>query len=239
MFAHGSEEINSGIANRYFEQIQTRSMGKPLQHIIGSQEFMSLDFEVSGDVLIPRQDTEILVEAIINKLSTIKHKIEILDMCTGSGCIAVSLAYYLKNSHLTAVDISSSAIAVAERNALKNSVAERIEFVCSSLFEKISGKFDVIVSNPPYIPKADIEELSVEVRDFEPRIALDGGADGLDFYRRIVNESPNFLAQGGILAFETGFDQAYVVADLMSTNFFGIEIIKDLSNINRVVIGQF
>lgn len=238
LYAHGGDELDSGLAALFFEQIKKRSEGVPLQYITGIQEFMSLEFQVNGNVLIPRQDTEILVETMISEFSGQSRKIEILDLCTGSGCIGVSLSYYLKYSRVTALDISKEALDVAVSNARTHGLEDRIEFVQGNLFEKLTGKYDAIVSNPPYIPEADIGSLSIEVRDFEPRLALDGGKDGLDFYRKICREAPRYLVQGGVLAFEAGFGQAAFVAEFMSPLFTDIKIVKDFAGIDRVVFGR-
>ena len=238
LYAHGSEKLDDGLSALFNEKVCERAEGVPLQHLTGMQEFMSLDFRVDRNVLIPRQDTEILVETVINQFSSSTDSVRILDMCTGSGCIAVSLAYYLKNCRVTAVDISGEAIEVAKTNAGRYGLGGRMEFILSDLFSKVEGKFHAIVSNPPYIRSDVIEQLSAEVRDFEPRLALDGGADGLDFYKRIVAEAPVYLVKDGVLAVETGFDQGKQVAGLMLPSFTEVKIIKDFSGNDRVVTGR-
>lgn len=224
----------------YNKMLKERVQGKPLQYIIKKQEFMSLDFYVNEHVLIPRADTEILVEKCI-ELSRIFNKPKILDVCTGSGCIAVSLAHYIKESILTAVDISRQALEVAALNAQKHGVQEKIEFIQSDLFSNINTKYsyDIIVSNPPYIPIKDIPTLMREVRDFEPHLALEGGVDGLDFYRSIAKEAGCFLIEKGFLLFEVGHDQADAVVLIMKdAGFCNLFIEKDLAGINRTVGGQ-
>lgn len=251
---------------KFAELIELRAKGVPLQYITGKQEFMSLQFKVNSNVLIPRQETEILVETIIdyikNKRGILKERnavskkntnsgnkagsvsidksddISILEIGTGSGCIAVSLAYYIQNCFITATDISEDAIQTARLNASLNGVKEKIDFVVSDLFENVGNKkFDAIVSNPPYIAKKDIESLDVEVKKYEPIIALDGGIDGLDFYRAIIQKAPDYLKEDGILVFEIGYNQARDVACLMERDFSNIRIIKDLDKNDRVVIG--
>lgn len=275
LYAYGDSVLPEQIERRYFELLEKRSGSYPLQYITGEQEFMSLVFEVTPDVLIPRQETELLVETVLDycrirvlaendehveqealakeKLSgrpdgygkSDRHAgrrrpVEILDMCTGSGCIAVSLARYLPGCIVTAVDLIPAALAVAGRNAEKHGVSGRVRFIRSDLFGSIpEKKYDVIVSNPPYIKTEDICKLQPEVKFFEPVAALDGGSDGLCFYREIIRKSPGYLRMGGMLAFETGYDQAKAVAGLMESDgrFSYIRIHRDLSGTDRVVSG--
>jgi release factor glutamine methyltransferase len=199
---------------------------------------MSLNFNVCRKVLIPRQDTEILVESVLEYAGQ-KENASILDIGTGSGCVAISLAYYGKNTQVMGVDISKGALEVARINARNCGVEENTVFVQSNLFDNVPPKkFDIIVSNPPYIPIEVIETLDKQVKDFEPKIALDGGADGLDFYRRITQQSVSFLESKGLLAFEVGFDQAQKVVEIMEVNFENIKVKKDLAGIERVVTGN-
>lgn len=214
--------------------INMRLRHVPLQHIIGHTGFMGLDFKVSRDVLIPRQDTETLVETVLEREKD--PAISILDLCTGSGCIAVSLKKLGGYSQVAASDLSDKAIGLAMRNASINDA--EIRLIKSDLFKDIEGSFDVIVSNPPYIPTEEIETLSPEVRDHDPRLALDGGSDGLDIYRRIVSECGDVLNTGGRLYMEIGFDQAVAVGALMKeADFRDIEVIKDLAGKDRVIFG--
>jgi len=244
LYAHGEDILGEDILGMYRRLTERRCEGVPLQYLTGHQEFMSLDFEVNESVLIPRQETEILVETIIEEArkfsSENNRQPEILDIGTGSGCIAVSVAYYLPGCRLTAVDISPGALEVARANARRNGVENRIDFIESDLFEAIKNKkFDIIVSNPPYIPHEEIPLLQREVAVYEPRLALDGGKDGMDFYRRIINEGDKALNPGGILAFEVGIGQARAVADLMNKKFSRVKIIKDFSGTDRVVYGSY
>lgn len=214
--------------------INMRLRHVPLQHIIGHTGFMGLDFKVSRDVLIPRQDTETLVETVLDREKD--PAISILDLCTGSGCIAVSLKKLGGYSQVAASDLSDKAIGLAIRNASINDA--EISIIKSDLFKDIDGRFDVIVSNPPYIPAEEIETLSPEVRDHDPRMALDGGEDGLDIYRRIVSECGDVLNAGGRLYMEIGFDQAAAVGGLMEkAGFRDIEVVKDLAGKDRVIFG--
>lgn len=210
--------------------IERRVSGEPYAYIVGHKEFMGLDFFVNSNVLIPREDTEVLVEKVISL-----EKKKILDMCTGSGCIAVSLAKFIEGASVFAADISEEALNVAKSNAEKNNVL--VNFVHSDLFNNINDKFDVIVSNPPYIKTDVIDSLQIEVKK-EPFIALDGGKSGLDFYKKIVELAPNFLNKNGVLAFEIGFDQAFDVSQMMEKDFENIEVIKDFGGNDRVVIGS-
>ena len=228
-------------SDKFFEFINRRCAGEPFAYITEYKEFMKLNFKVSEDVLIPREDTEILVQELINRVNLKEFKeeesIKILDMCTGSGCIAISLAKYIKNAKVTAVDISSKAISIAKENAIKNDVA--VNFIESNLFENVQEqKFDIIVSNPPYIKKEVIDSLQVEVKK-EPIIALDGGESGLEFYQKITSEALKYLRENGILAYEIGYDQGRDVMKIMADKgFVDIKVIKDLSMNDRVVIGK-
>ena len=215
--------------------IQTRVKRIPLQHITGVQEFMGLKFRVSEHVLIPRQDTEVLVESV---LEILRPGMKVLDMCTGSGCILISLANTCASIKGTGVDISEEALKVAKYNALNLHVDA--SFVHSDLFTEVEGKFDVVVSNPPYIRTEVIEELQEEVKLHDPRLALDGKEDGLFFYRRIITGSRNHLKTGGYLCFEIGHDQGDDVRTLMEeAGFQGVVVKKDLAGLDRVVIGVY
>ena len=216
---------------KFEELLEKRISHIPLQHITGRQEFMGLDFIVSEDVLCPRQDTETLVESVLEYTSGRK----VLDVCTGSGCIAVALMKLGNASCCDAVDLSEAALDIAKQNAELNDVS--INFIKSDMFEKIDGKYDIIVSNPPYIRPDVIETLMPEVREHEPLMALDGGSDGLGFYRIIAAQSKEHLEENGILAVEIGYDQWEDVSELFRQNGFrDIVRIKDLSQNDRVVM---
>ena len=220
--------------------IEERLSNRPIAYIVENREFMGLDFYVKEGVLIPRPDTEVLVEEVI-ELCKDKGPINILDIGTGSGAITVSLAKYLVNAKITSVDISDIALEIGEKNAQSNDVDDRITFIKSDLFTNIDKdmKFDIIVSNPPYIKKEVIETLDKQVKDFEPYNALEGGIDGLDFYRAITTQGKNYLNKGGILAYEVGHDQSEDVSKLMEKNgYTNIYTRKDLQQIDRVVIGS-
>lgn len=241
LLTHSKDLILKEQEEQYKELIYKRIQGVPTQYLTHEQEFMSLPFYVNDSVLIPRQDTEILVETALDFIDKEKQT-QILDICTGSGCVGISIAYYARNSKVVAVDISGAALKVAERNAKVNNVEDRISFINSNLFEKIPesllGKFDMITSNPPYIPRSEIKKLMKEVRDYEPSIALDGGEDGLDFYHLIIKSGKEYLKSKGIMLFEIGYDQGKMVSDILkSYGFIDIEIKKDLAGLDRVVFG--
>ena len=223
----------------YFKLIKKIASGIPVQHITHRQEFMKMDFYVDENVLIPRPDTEILVEEVIKIAKRINAK-KILDLCTGSGAIAVSIAKYIEDSQITAVDISEKALNIANKNAKENGVEGQITFVKSNLFENLANdKYDMIVSNPPYIKQDLIKKLDKEVQK-EPEIALNGGIDGLDFYRKIIKKAYEFLKFNGYLCFEIGFDQKEDVIKLLEEEkkYINIYAKKDLCDNDRIVIAK-
>lgn len=272
LLAHGEREVEEAERNCYEELLQKRASHVPLQHLTGVQEFMGLEFEVSGDVLVPRQDTEVLVEEVMRFLH---DGMRILDVCTGSGCILLSLLHYSNDCEGIGLDISEKALAIAERNAEKLGLLAEdgrawTRFGQGDLFEGLkklkkpknmnmeecrtegkslseegsvtaeSGtKFDIIVSNPPYIRSDVIPTLMEEVREYEPMGALDGGEDGLAFYRRIIEEAPQHLNGGGMLFFEIGYDQAEAVSLLMKeAEFQDVRVMQDFAGNDRVVYGM-
>lgn len=218
---------------KYLELINKRTMHVPLQHLTGSQEFMGYTFLVNEHVLIPRQDTEILVE---EALKYVRPGMEILDLCTGSGCILLSILKKVPGVLGYGTDISENALQVAGWNQEHLKASARLWK--SDLFEQIEGKFDCILSNPPYIPSDVVDTLMEEVRDYEPRIALDGKEDGLYYYRKITEQSPEYLKPGGMLFLEIGYDQAEAVMTLMERKFTQVRMIRDLSGCDRVVYGS-
>lgn len=236
LLVHGDREVTAEQQEQFFDAIRRRQARIPLQHITGVQEFMGLEFAVNEHVLIPRQDTEILVEEVMKDEYDGSR---ILDMCTGSGCILISLLHYSNWCRGVGVDISASALEVAEQNACKLLPQEkRPTFIESDLFEKVEGTFDIIVSNPPYIRTAVINTLMPEVKEHEPMQALDGTEDGLFFYRKIVEEAPTYLNKGGRLYFEIGYDQGTEVSELMeNAGFMQVRVIKDYAGLDRVVSG--
>lgn len=238
LYAHAEDEADEKRLRLFFHNINERASGKPLQYITGSQEFMSLDFKVGHGVLIPRHDTETLVEAVIGHVDQ-NACLRIMDIGTGSGCIAISLAYYLPCSAIVAVDRSKEALEIAKFNAKSVGVDERVQFVHADIFKnpEIEANFDVIVSNPPYIPTEDIYGLKTEVKSHEPFEALDGGDDGLAFYRHISMYSYDRLKDNGMLAFEVGYSQAEEVKQLMKFKYGNLKTFKDISGIDRVVTG--
>ncbi|MCC0648592.1 peptide chain release factor N(5)-glutamine methyltransferase [Clostridioides sp. ZZV15-6598] len=219
---------------------EERINGRPIAYIVEKREFMGLDFFVKEGVLIPRPDTETLVEEIIEICKDRKH-VSILDIGTGSGAITVSLAKYIENSKVMSFDISEIALEIGKKNAIINEVDKKIEYIKSDLFTALNDsdiKFDLIVSNPPYIKKRDIETLHIQVKDYEPYNALEGGEDGLDFYRKITEQGKKYLNECGILAYEVGHNQAEDVINIMKSNGYKqIYTKKDIQGIDRVVIG--
>lgn len=227
------KEMPGPVYARYQSLLSDRAKHIPLQHLTGEQEFMGIPFAVNENVLIPRQDTEILVEEALKVLKPGSH---VLDMCTGSGCIIISLMKYKQDILGTAVDISDAALDVAKENAVRQGVC--IDFRQGNLFQNVDGEYDVIVSNPPYIPTDEITKLMEEVRCHEPVGALDGKEDGLYFYRQIITKSLGFLKDGGWLLFEIGYDQVRPVSELMrSAGYSEVSVIRDLAGLDRVVKG--
>ena len=239
LMIYDNKEVENIDRDRYIKNVKRLILGEPLQYITGIQEFMKLNFLVTKDVLIPRPDTEILVEEVIRKAENISNPV-ILDLCTGSGAIAVSLAKYIKNVHICAIDISSKALEIAKKNAELNGVKNNIEFIESNLFDKIKErKFDIIVSNPPYIETETIKTLSKDVQS-EPKIALDGGKDGLDFYRKIADSGSKYLNRQGYICLEIGYNQRFAVRQILENKkrYVNINCIKDLCGNDRVVTAQ-
>ena len=236
LLVHGDSERNAMEEQFYRMCIEKRATRIPLQHITGEQEFMGLTFRVNEHTLIPRQDTEILVEVGMRRMF---DGMRILDMCTGSGCILLSLLKYSNECEGTGVDISEEALKVARENATR--LGLNAEFIQGDLFENVpEKKYDMMISNPPYIETAVIETLMPEVREHEPMQALDGMEDGLFFYRKIVEKAGGFLEKGGWLLFEIGYNQGEAVKELMTAQGFqGVEVVKDYAGLDRVVLGQY
>lgn len=240
LLVHGEQPVMPQAEEKYLHWIRQRAEHIPLQQLTGEQDFMGLTFSVNEHVLIPRQDTEILVEEVLKELH---DRMRILDMCTGSGCILLSLLHYSNDCEGLGVDLSAEALEVAGRNVLKVLTPEKAEhahFLQSDLFEKVEGKFEIIVSNPPYIASAEIEKLMPEVRDHEPRMALDGTEDGLHFYRRIIKEAGKHLVNSGMLFFEIGYDQGQAVSELMrAQGYREVQVVQDYAGLDRVVLGTY
>lgn len=240
LLVHGEQPVMPQAEEKYLHWIRQRTEHIPLQQLTGEQDFMGLTFSVNEHVLIPRQDTEILVEEVLKELH---DRMRILDMCTGSGCILLSLLHYSNDCEGLGVDLSAEALEVAGRNVLKVLTPEKAEhahFLQSDLFEKVEGKFEIIVSNPPYIASAEVEKLMPEVRDHEPRMALDGTEDGLHFYRRIIKEAGKHLVNSGMLFFEIGYDQGQAVSELMRAGGYReVQVVQDYAGLDRVVLGTY
>ncbi|MCQ2548667.1 MAG: peptide chain release factor N(5)-glutamine methyltransferase [Lachnospiraceae bacterium] len=235
LLVHGDRSLSPFEEQMYQNSIATRKNRIPLQHITGEQEFMGLTFRVNENVLIPRQDTEILVEEALRFL---KDGDRILDVCTGSGCILLSLLHYSNECHGVGVDLSENALAIAKENGER--LEEEAEWVCSDMLKALPKQtFELIVSNPPYIPTQVIPTLMEEVKSHEPYMALDGKEDGLYFYRKLVEQCPDYLAKEGMLLVEIGYDQAEAVSKLFSeAGFTDVTVMKDLAGLDRVVAGR-
>lgn len=241
IIANDLNQLDYEQEKEYFFEIEKLLENNPIEYITNKKEFMNLELYVNQDVLIPRQDTEILVEEVINILQNIKaENIQILDMCTGSGAIAIALAKNVEKCIVDAVDISSGALEVVKKNIVKNKVEGRVNIINSDLFSKVSNKkYDLIVSNPPYIESNVIENLDKQVQK-EPIIALDGGEDGLDFYKKIINKASSYLESNGYLCFEIGYNQKSAVQNLLSNSgkYQNIYCKKDLCGNDRVIIAK-
>jgi release factor glutamine methyltransferase len=241
--------LDNGKSHLISSILKRRIKGEPIQYILGRLEFMGLEFRLTPDVFIPRPETEILVETVSNLIECLMFNLRclnILEIGTGSGCIAISLAKFLPSVRIIATDISTSALKIAEENSHLNKTEDRIQFIQADIFN-IKHKtlnikqFDIIVSNPPYIPTGEIKNLEPELA-YEPRISLDGGRDGLDFYRRIIQEAPTYLNRGkSFLILEMGYNQCSAIKELFNSakNFRIIEIVKDYNNIDRVIVAQY
>ena len=234
LLCHGDREVSEAEEEQYRKALEQRAVHVPLQHLLGYQDFMGLRFQVNEHVLIPRQDTEILVEEAMRYLH---DGMRILDLCTGSGCILLSLLHYSNDCEGVGVDISQEALRVAAQNA--ELLGIKADFLKSDLYEKVTGKFDLLVSNPPYIERKVIPTLMEEVREYDPYIALDGGEDGLDFYRRIIGGAQDYLKRGGQILMEIGSGQAKAVSELLrEAGFKEIDVCRDFAGLDRVVSGR-
>ena len=235
-FVHEDEEISQECIEKYQILIEQRRKHIPLQQLTKEAYFYGMKFFVNENVLIPRQDTEVLVEQVL-KLSKGKENLKLLDMCTGSGCILLTLLANLKKASGTGVDLSEKALEVAQKNSRELGI--EASWVQSNLFDNVSGSYDIIVSNPPYIETSVIEGLMDEVKLYEPRMALDGTEDGLFFYREITVQAEKYLNNQGILAFEIGYNQGKAVSELMKENGYrDVQVLQDLAGLDRVVTGR-
>lgn len=233
------------VRNLYFSLLQRRARREPIAYITGEREFWSLDFLVTPEVLVPRPETELLVEVTIELVKEFEgnHLVKILDLGTGSGAIAVSLAKEIDNVEMWATDLSAQALEVAQTNALRHGVEEKIRFLQGNAFDPVRGRkefLNVIVSNPPYVRRGELGSLPAEVREWEPRLALDGGTDGLDFYRRVIEEADYHLADGGFVALEIGADMAEKVCRLIANVgcYCAASVRRDYAGRDRVVVAR-
>ncbi|HHT9144718.1 MAG: peptide chain release factor N(5)-glutamine methyltransferase [Candidatus Brocadiaceae bacterium] len=245
LYIHPDQPVEETVAMRYKESIQRRSQRLPLQYITNHAEFMSLDFYVDERVLIPRPETELLVEAVIKRAQILTHEIVIVDIGVGSGNIAITLAKKIDKARIFAIDISPDALAVAKINAQRHHVLDKITFLCGNIFQPLEGfgiesKVNFIVSNPPYVSSSEFNNLQKEVRDFEPYTALISGQDGLQMFKRIIANANTWLKPGGFITFEVGEKQARKVARLFAETrcFKKADLLKDYQHISRIVIAQ-
>lgn len=231
------KSLNDDELKKYKELVNKRCKHVPFSYITGVKEFMGLEFFVNNQTLIPRPETEIITEYVINNFKD--KKLDILEIGVGSGCISISIAKYLSNVNILGVDINEKAIEVANKNIKYNNVENKVNFIKSDLYKNVKGKFDIIISNPPYIKSDVIETLEDDVKKYEPILALDGGTDGLYFYKKIINDADNFLKDNSYIIFEIGYDQGKDVKTLLEKKQFKeIEIIKDLAGFDRTITAK-
>jgi release factor glutamine methyltransferase len=240
LIAHLDDDFAGCTAIRFASLLDRRLRGEPIQYIVGEAEFFGLPFKVTPDVLIPRPETEHLVEKAI-EIAGLRAAPRIVDVCTGSGAIAVALAHALPTATITATDVSKAALSIACDNAKRNGVEPRIRFFEGDLLAPLAGEqFEIVVANPPYVPTIERESMSVEVRDHEPALALFAGVDGLDIYRRLISAAPSVLVPGGFIALEIGYGQARAAEELLAAaGFRQIEFIPDLQDIPRVACANW
>lgn len=242
LYTQFDEPLTDAVRAQMRDLVQRRAKAEPVAYLVGQREFFSLSFRVTRDVLIPRPDTETLVMEILDSVKG-KAAPKVLDLCTGSGCVAVAVAKNAKAANVVATDISPAALAIATENVNRHQVTDRVQLIESDLFAALAdiGKFDVIASNPPYIPSAEIDQLDAEVAKHEPRLALDGGADGLDIIRRIVDQAPKFAAPGAVLLIEFTPEQAATLEQLVNGDkrYQDVTIKKDLGHRPRVLSAKF
>lgn len=235
IYAHPEYVLSALDERRFIGLLMRRCRREPLQYIIGTREFYGFEFEVTPDVLIPRPETELLVEHGSAALRASAGG-RFLELGVGSGCVSISILKLVPHAHCTAVDVSPKAIEVAHRNAVRHNVHDRIELIKSDLYEAVEGRFDVLISNPPYIPSRELAGLMAEVRDFEPHCALDGGEDGLQVIRRLIERAPEYLRKEGSIFIEAGAGQADAVANILENGpFSNVRITADLAGIGRMV----
>ncbi|MBE6048407.1 MAG: peptide chain release factor N(5)-glutamine methyltransferase [Clostridium sp.] len=242
LMINNTEDVNNKDEEEFFNLIDKRKEKMPVKYILGECDFMGLDFFVEKGILIPRSDTEVLVEKILSMIDE-NEELKVCDLCSGSGAIGIALAYYRKNIKVDSIDYYDIPEKITRKNIARHKLQDRVNFIKSDLLNEVIDtgiKYDVLVSNPPYIKTEEIETLMSDVKNYEPHTALDGGDDGLIFYRKIVKQSSMVLRKNSILAFEIGFDQGQSVKKLMEDNgYTKVEVIKDLAGLDRVVIGSF
>jgi len=235
LLAHKENQVSTEDEQKYKQYIKSRNKNIPIAYIINKAYFMDIELYIKKGVLIPRQDSEIIIEQLIK----IKNKKNVLDMCCGSGVLGISYAHYIKDANITFIDISDISIEVTNKNINLNNLTKRARLIKSNLFENIKDKFDLIISNPPYIKTEDIKTLMDDVKYYEPHIALDGGDDGLYFYRHIIKNAKKYMNTGGHIALEVGINQSSdVVQILIANNYRNIKVYKDYNKIDRLIIAN-
>lgn len=242
LIVNSNEEVEEKDKEEFLKLINKRMENMPVRYILGEVDFMGLDFDIEEGVLIPRSDTEVLVEAVLKIIDKDKE-LNVCDLCSGSGAIGISLAHYRKNIMVDLIDFYEKPEKISKKNIVRNNLENQVKFIKSDLLKepiKELKKYDIIVSNPPYIKEDVIDTLMNDVKNYEPRTALSGGDSGLIFYERIVEESKKALKEDGILAFEIGYDQGGSVSNIMkNSGYIDINVVKDLAGLDRVVIGRF
>jgi release factor glutamine methyltransferase len=250
LYAHPEDQVSAADAERFFTLIERRANGEPTQHLTGKQEFWGLEFEVTPDVLIPRPETEHVIEVALDRLALRELRagrkqtltgegLQLADIGTGSGCIAIALAKELPGATIYATDISGPALAVAHRNAVRHNVADRVRFLEGNLLDKVTAQFDVIVSNPPYVGRREVDKLAREVRDHEPEIALYGGEEGYELYADLITQAAAHLKPGGILVLELGHNSLPAIQPLLDTpTWANVTVTNDLAGIPRVIAAE-
>lgn len=237
LLTHREELVNEAQETIFLAKVEERREGKPIAYLIGTKEFMGFSFKITEDTLIPRPDTELLVLEAVEQIKQRRYE-KILDLCTGSGAIGLSIAKILEFTNVTLSDINKEALLVSMENGEKLGVDKRVGYIRSDLFQEITERYDLITSNPPYISREDYGDLSHGVRDFEPELALYGGEDGLEFYKKISSQASKYLNPEGMIIFEIGYDQRQEVENMLRKNGYkNIKTLKDLSGRDRVVSG--
>ena len=230
--------LSNNERSEFRELVKRRLKGEPTAYLIGKKEFWSMDFQVTDDVLIPRPETELIIDFLLDTITNIEKSFSVLEIGTGSGCISAAIASNFKQSSIIASDINPKSLKIAQKNIQKLGFTEQVSFLNCDLFNGMDLTFDFIISNPPYIKTSEIDNLQVEIKEFEPKVALDGGKDGLNIIKTLVNQGKNYLKEDGYLIFEINFDQTDSIKKLVSQNnrYSSFDVIKDYSDLDRVIV---